>query len=140
MSNPSTKRTHPWLAAFFAFGALMCLLTIILLAVPGTALDTLWRLNPAAQVAFQSDGFWAITLMLIVGLACASTAVGLGIGASWGVRLAVIILCLNTLGDLFNAFVRYDYRALIGLPVAGLMIWWLTRSRPPRLRTDGSHA
>ena len=31
--------------AFFAFGTSMCLLTIVLLAFPGTALDALWRAN-----------------------------------------------------------------------------------------------
>ena len=35
--------------AFFAFGTLMCLLTIVLLAFPGTALDALWRANPEAH-------------------------------------------------------------------------------------------
>jgi len=33
------------LAAFFAFGAAMCALTIVLLLFPGTELDSLWRLN-----------------------------------------------------------------------------------------------
>jgi len=31
-------------AVFFAFGATMCALTIVLLLFPGTALDFLWRL------------------------------------------------------------------------------------------------
>ena len=31
------------LSAFFAFGAIMCTLTIVLLLFPGTSLDSLWR-------------------------------------------------------------------------------------------------
>lgn len=38
-----------FLAAFFIFGAAMCLLTILMLALPGSALAELWRLNPEAQ-------------------------------------------------------------------------------------------
>ena len=49
ISTPT--KTHPWLAAFFAFGATMCVLTIVLLLFPGTFLDSLWRLNPGAHTA-----------------------------------------------------------------------------------------
>jgi hypothetical protein len=45
----------------------MCLLTIVLLVLPGTKLDWLWSLNPDAHIAFQSLGSWSILLMLVVG-------------------------------------------------------------------------
>ena len=112
-------------ASFFAFGATMCTLTIVLLLFPGTALDSLWRLNPEAHLAFQSFGKWSVVLMLVIGTGCAFAAIGLWQGTLWGRRLAVIILSLNILGDLVNGFVRHDYRALIGLPVAGAMIFFL---------------
>ncbi len=125
-------RKHPWFAAFFTFGAMMCGLTIGLLLFPGTAVDSLWRLNPEAHSAFQSFGGWAILLMLGVGLGCAIAAIGLWKGTRWGVRLALLILSINILGDLINAFVRNDYRALIGLPIGGAMIFYLVF--PPALR------
>lgn len=118
-----------WLAAFFAFGASMCTLTILLLLVPGTALDSLWRFNPEARLAFQSFGMAAILLMFVVGAGCAFAAVGLWRSSVWGIRSAVIILSLNIVGDLFNALVRHDYRALIGLPIGGAMIFYLARYR-----------
>jgi hypothetical protein len=118
-----------WLAAFFAFGATMCTLTILLLLVPGTALDSLWRFNPEARLAFQSFGMAAILLMFVVGAGCAFAAVGLWRSSVWGIRSAVIILSLNIAGDLFNALVRHDYRALIGLPIGGAMIFYLARYR-----------
>lgn len=110
----------------------MCGLTIGLLLFPGTAVDSLWRLNPEAHSAFQSFGGWAILLMLGVGLGCAIAAIGLWKGTRWGVRLALLILSINILGDLINAFVRNDYRALIGLPIGGAMIFYLVF--PPALR------
>jgi hypothetical protein len=64
------------LAIFFAFGACMCALTIGLLLFPGSALDSLWRLNPEAYAAFQRIGGLSILLVGIVGVACALAAIG----------------------------------------------------------------
>jgi hypothetical protein len=120
------------LAGFFAFGASMCVLTLLLLLSPGTPLDSLWRLNPEAHSVFQSFGKASMLLMLIVGIACALAAIGLWRGSWWGAWLALIILSLNILGDLLNTFVRHDLRALIGLPIGGAMIIYLLRARRPR--------
>ena len=117
------------LALFFAFGATMCALTIVLLLFPGTTLDSLWQLNPDAHLAFQSLGRWSIPLMALVGMGCAFAAIGLWFGTLWGRRLALTILSLNIAGDLCNALLRHDYRALIGLPIGGAMIFYLVRYR-----------
>lgn len=117
------------LALFFAFGTTTCALTIVLLLFPGTTLDSLWHLNPDAHLAFQSIGRWSVLLMAMVGIGCALAAIGLWIRALWGIRLALTILSLNIMGDLFNALVRHDYRALIGLPIGGAMIFYLARYR-----------
>jgi hypothetical protein len=123
---------HYWFAAFFAFGATMCLLTIVLLVFPGTKLDSLWNLNPEARVAFQSLGNWSIVLMSVVGTGCTFTAIGLWRGTLWGIRLALAILFFNIIGDLVNVVTRHDYRSLIGLPIAGAMIFYLTWSTSRR--------
>src|SRR5437763_6168381 len=117
------------LAVFFVFGASMCLLTIVLLLFPGSALDSLWRLNPDAHAAFQSLGKISILVMAIVGAACASAAVGLAKNRRWGVNLALTILAVNLVGDLINAFARGALRTLIGLPIGGAMIVYLLRAR-----------
>ena len=106
----------------------MCLLTVVLLVFPGTKLDSLWNLNPDARVGFQSLGTWSILLMLTVGVGCALTAVGLWCGTLWGIRLGVAMLVANIIGDLVNVITRHDYRSLIGLPIAGAMIFYLARS------------
>ena len=122
------SQRHYWFAAFFAFGATMCLLTIVLLVFPGTKMDSLWNLNPEARVAFQSLGMWSILLMLAIGIGCVLAAVGLWCGRLWGTRLGLAILVLNIIGDLMNVVTRRDYRTLIGLPIAGAMIFYLARS------------
>ncbi len=120
------------LAGFFAFGASMSVLTLLLLLHPGTPLDSLWRLNPEAHSVFQSLGKASMLLMLIVGTACALAAIGLWRGSRWGACLALIILSLNIIGDLLNTLLRHDLRALIGLPVGGAMIIYLLLARRPR--------
>jgi uncharacterized membrane protein (DUF2068 family) len=118
---------HYWFAAFFAFGAMMCLLTIVLLVFPGTKLDSLWNLNPDARVAFQSLGSWSVLLMLAIGTGCALGAIGLWYGKLWGVLLAIAILFINIIGDLMNVVIRHDYRPLVGVPIAGVMVFYLAR-------------
>jgi len=117
------------LAAFFAFGVLICLITIVALLFPGGALDPIWRLNPGAHVAFQQIGRLSILLMGVVGSACALAAIGLATRARWGVPLALGILVVNLIGDLLNAFVRHELRTLIGLPIGGAMIPYLLIAR-----------
>jgi len=104
---------------------MMCALTLALLLFPGSPLDWLWRLNPDARVAFQSMGYWSLVLMGIVATACLFAAIGLWRAKAWGTWLALIILSINMLGDLTNVLVRHDYRGLIGVPVAGAMIFFL---------------
>ena len=123
------SRGHPWLAMFFAFGTMMCVVMLALLLFPGTALDTSWRLNPDARPAFESLGSWSVVIMVVVGAACLVAAIGLWRRAFWGTRLALAILSINIVGDLINALLRHDYRALIGLPVGAAMIFFLLRSR-----------
>ena len=113
----------------------MCVLTIVLLVFPGTKLDSLWNLNPDARIAFQSFGNRSILLMLGVGAGCALAAIGLSQGTLWGTSLALTILFINIIGDLLNAIARHDYRSLIGLPIAGAMIFYLARSTTGR-RSD----
>ncbi len=124
----ASTKTHRLLALFFAFGFSMCVLTIGLLLFPGSALDSVWRINPDAHLAFQSIGRWSIAIMLVVGTACCFAAIGLWRGTFWGTRLAILILVVNMIGDLSNALLNYDFRTLIGLPIATGMIVYLARS------------
>jgi hypothetical protein len=120
----------------------MCALTVSLLLFPGSALDSLWRLNPDARLAFESLGYWSLVLMVTVGTACLFAAIGLWRAKPWGPWLAVMILSVNMVGDLANVFVRHDYRGLIGVPVAGAMIFFLLacgrRSKPFALDNDAA--
>lgn len=117
------------LVIFFAAGALICLVTMLALAFPGGSLEPIWRLRPDARVEFQKIGNWSVGLMAVVGVACGLSAIGLARNAEWGRRLAIGVLTVNLIGDSLNALLRHDPRTLIGLPIAGLMIWYLLTRR-----------
>ena len=119
------------LIIFFTAGALICLVTMLALAFPGSFLESMWQLKPEARVQFLEIGRGAsIALMAVVGAACGSAVIGLARNAEWGRRLAIAVLAVNLIGDSLNAFLRHDPKTLIGLPIGGLMIWYLSRARP----------
>jgi len=117
------------LVIFFAAGALICLVTMLALAFPGGFLEPIWRLKPEARVEFQQISYWSVVLMALVGAACGLAAIGLAKNAEWGGRLAIGILAVNLIGDTANAILRHDPRTLIGLPIGGLMIWYLLKKK-----------
>jgi len=129
------RRSRPFgvtlLVIFFAAGELVCLLMILALVFPGGILEPIWRAKPEAQLEFQKLGNWSMALLVAVGTACGLAAVGLAKNAEWGRRLAIGVLTVNLIGDSLNAFLRHDLRTLIGLPIGGLMIWYLVRRRTP---------
>ena len=125
------------LCLFFIFGALMSGSTAVMLATPGGALDFVWRLRPSAREELALLGPWGVLLMATVSLACLGAAVGLWTGRRAGYRLAVALLVTNLAGDLANAAVRSDPRTLIGIPIAGLLLWYLVRRHPKRASRQG---
>ena len=44
-------------------------------------------------------------------------------------ELVVTEDCANLIGDSLNAWLRHDPKTLIGVPIGGLMIWYLSRLR-----------
>ena len=117
------------LSLFFVVGTFASGLTVVLLIFPGTSLDALWRLNPHAREGFVMMGKAAAFLMLAVCLAGASAALGLWRLRRWGYWTAISILSVNLIGDTINAFSLQDWRTLIGLPIAGVMIAYLIKKR-----------
>ena len=133
MFYPVKAGRHPigiiLLVVFFAAGAVICSVVMLALAFPGSVLESVWRLRPDARTEFREFGTWSIALMATVGAACGLAAFGLARGAEWGRQLAIGVLTVNLVGDMFNAVFRHDLRTLIGLPIGGLMIWYLVRRR-----------
>jgi hypothetical protein len=104
-------------------------------------MEPIWRLKPEARTEFQKIGAASVALMAVVGAACGLAAVGLARNAESGRRLAIGVLTVKLIGDSLNAFFLRDPRTLIGLPIGGLMILYLKRTRRAagRSRLDTHH-
>ena len=114
------------LVIFFAAGALISFVVMLALAFPSSYLESIWWLKPEAQSQFQTIGrAVSVGLMAVVAVACGLAAVGLANSAEWGRRLAIGILTINLIGDSLHALFTRDPTTLIGLPIGGLMIFFL---------------
>lgn len=113
------------LACLFGFGALVSGFSAISLLTPGGALEPMWRLNPRARESFSRMGGWAPLLLGVVCLACVVCAYGFFAGRRWGYRLGVAGLFINATGDVLNSVLGIEPRAVVGVPVVALILWYL---------------
>lgn len=61
--------------------------------------------------------------------ACAAAGLGLWRRRPWGYWTAIVVLGIDLLGDAANSLVARDWRTLIGLLIAGVMILYLFGKR-----------
>jgi hypothetical protein len=125
------KRPAPvtGLSLFFAVGAAISATSLVALSFPGGFLEPMWRLNPRAHEHFQTMGPWALLLMSVVSVSCATAAVGLWHGRRYGYLLGVALLVFSLLGDLANATLGLEPRVWIGVPIAAAFLVLLTTGR-----------
>jgi hypothetical protein len=131
VKEQATRR--PWsitgLAVFFGAGALISAISCAALLFPGGVLEPMWRLNPRAHEAFGRMGSVRILLLVTVGITCAFSAVGFWNGREWGYRLGVALLVVNLVGDITNAALGVEPRAIWGVPVVLSILAYLGTSR-----------
>jgi hypothetical protein len=113
------------MSAFFAFGTFASGLAAVSIINAGGPLDSIWRLNPRAHAAFLGIGTWSVLLLGVVAIACAAAALGLLYGKRWGYALAITLLIVNCLGDVMNVLMGAEPRAIVGVPVVALLLWYL---------------
>ena len=68
-------------------------------------------------------------LLALVSVACLLAAVGLWSGKRWGYRLAVTLLVIDLTGDVVNAVLGIEPRAIVGVPIVAALLVFLA-SRP----------
>lgn len=121
------------LAGFFVFGAMMSGLAALTLFWPGTALDSIWTINPDGHRAMSAAGTGAAAGMAVLCAIMSSTARGLWLRHRWAWWVALCIFAVNAVADLTTAAVQHNPRTLIGVPIAAMIISWLLR---PRVRSQ----
>ena len=117
------------LSCLFALGMLTSGLSAISLLNPGSVLEPMWKLNPHARESFSRMGPWAPLLLAVVCAACAASAYGFFTGRRWGYWLGAVGLTVNLAGDVVNAALGIEPRALVGVPIVALILWYLASRR-----------
>ena len=117
------------IACLFGFGTVASAFAIITLLFPGTILDRAWAVNPEGHEGLTRLGPLAVALMALVCAACTIIAFGLWKGRPWGRALAIAGLSINLISDVATALIRRDPVTLIGIPIAGAIIFYLVRTR-----------
>lgn len=114
------------MSAFFAFGALAAGLAAVSLLTPGGPLEPMWRLNPRGHAGLLALGHWGPVVLGGACVACGCAAYGLARGRAWGYRLGICLLLVNLAGDLTNVFLGPEPRAIVGIPVVAILLWYLS--------------
>jgi hypothetical protein len=117
------------LGMLFVIGTCASFLSAVSLIFPDSFLEPIWDLNPHARAGFSRIGSWAIVLMISVCIACLFTTIGLWLGRRWGYWLAVVMLFVNLCGDVVNVITGIEPRAIIGIPMVGVILAYLLSKR-----------
>ena len=112
---------------FLFFGAVMAFLAGITLVWRGTALSRIWTLNPRAYSELAPLGKPIGLLFLSLAAALAIAGTGWLKRRRWGWQLAVVIIGTQVLGDITNIFYGHIIQGLVGVAIAGALLFYMTR-------------
>jgi hypothetical protein len=93
----------------------------------GTALDWIWTFNPRAYVELAPLGKPIGLLFLFLASALAIAGTGWLKRRRWGWQLAVVIIGTQALGDMANIFYGRIIQGVIGVTIAGALLFHMTR-------------
>lgn len=117
------------IGVFLFFGAAMASLAATTLLWRGTVLDRVWTLNQAAYRQLSPLGTKVGLLFVLLSAALLTSGIGWFRHRRWGWRLAVAIIAIQVLGDIFN-IVRGDLlHGATGVIIAGALLLCLLSSR-----------
>ena len=117
------------LIIFFMVGTVLSFLAGLSLLVPANFFDKMWRLNSRGHEGLLRIGYWAVVLLFAASASCAAAAVGLLRRERWGYILAIALIGINFLSDIANSVLRTEPKAIVGVPIALLIILYLLTKR-----------
>ncbi len=126
--EPPRPRGFAPIGMFFAFGATMAAYAALTLLKPGTLLDALWAVNQRGHAGLALLGRGAVLLFAVLSVLLGLAAVGWFRRKYWGWVLGVAIIAINATGDLLNLMAGERLKGAVGVAIAGLLLFYMTRS------------
>jgi hypothetical protein len=99
----------------------------VTLLKPGTALDALWVLNRSGHTQLASLGKGAGLGFVVLSVLLCATSVGWFRRRYWGWSLGTTIVAINAAGDLINGVMGEWLKGAVGVAIAGLLLFYMTR-------------
>ncbi len=116
------------IGVFFVFGATMAAYAAFTQLKPGTMLDRLWVLNKPGHAQLASLGKSAGLGFVALSASMCAGAVGWFRHRYWGWILGTTIVAINAAGDLINVARGEWLKGAVGVAIAGLLLFYVTRS------------
>lgn len=117
------------LSIFLLAGALISFTAGLSLLFPNRIIEPMWRVNPRGHQGLMRIGLWGVVLLFAASVSCAAGAVGLWRSARWGHRVAVTLIAINLLSDVANSVLGAEPRAVVGVPIASVLLLYLMSKR-----------
>ena len=130
--NPKPKDRplgYTAIGVFLFFGATMASYASVTLAWPGTFLDRGWMLNPAAHQQLATLGRVLAFPFFFLALALFLAGLGWLRRRWWGWTLAIVLIGINFLGNVFTVSRGEWVKGGVGVVFAGLLLTYITRRR-----------
>jgi hypothetical protein len=114
---------------FFAIATVLTAAAGVSLLTPNRALDIMWRIKPRDHETLLGMG--PLVGFGFCGLSVVMAAASIGCFAKlrWGWDLAVAIFVVNGLADAARIPLGAPSEGVLGVTVAAVIVWWLTRPR-----------
>ena len=121
---------------FLFFGATMAAFAGTTLLWRGTIADRVWQLNPTAYEQLAPLGTIVGVPFLVLSAALLAAGIGWFGRRLWAWRLAVAIIAIQVIGDLFNALRGELLKGATGVVIASALLFYLLR---PAVRAAFNH-
>jgi|SRR5271156_4210758 len=115
------------IGVFLMFGSVMASLSGISLLWPGTALDRMWQLNPSAYAELAPVAKLAGCGFLFLGVTLGIAGAGWFRRKLWAWRLVLVVFAIQLVGDFTNFFRGRILGAAVGVSIAGLLLFFISR-------------
>ena len=112
---------------FLFAGTAIAAVTGFSLLCPGTFVDRLWTLNPAAYAEFASLGRVSGVVLLVLGVVTTIAAVGMLKGRRWAWILTVALFVIEGSGNVVKFLLGDHLKSGVGVLIGGGFLLYITR-------------